>query len=153
MLWAVATPGDEGVGRLPSRSKRGRYRPKFGSLLAPLPRSVAGHLLFFLPLPLAADGILAAKPNEKARRDLFPSPTHPLGPSQRFWVVASICLYSWQFARYVPGIWMERLPEIWDTPSTVSSSAGLSARFPRGSLKIASDEPHTIVRKMAFTTG
>ena len=26
--WAVATPGDEGVGRLPSRSKWGRYRPK-----------------------------------------------------------------------------------------------------------------------------
>src|SRR5258707_292723 len=46
--WAVATPGAEGVGRLPSRSKWGRYRPKNGFLLRPFLRSVAGHLDSFL---------------------------------------------------------------------------------------------------------
>jgi hypothetical protein len=39
--WAVATPGAAGVGRLPSRSKWGRYRPKNGFLLRPFLRSVA----------------------------------------------------------------------------------------------------------------
>src|SRR6266478_4196072 len=46
--WAVATPGAEGVGRLPCRSKWGRYRPKNGFLLRPFLRSVAGYLRSFL---------------------------------------------------------------------------------------------------------
>src|SRR5882762_2823753 len=46
--WAVATPGAKGVGRLPSRSKWGRYRPKNGFLLAPFLRSVAAYLDSFL---------------------------------------------------------------------------------------------------------
>jgi len=46
--WAVATPGAEGVGRLPCRSKWGRYRPKNGFLTRPFLRSVAGYLDSFL---------------------------------------------------------------------------------------------------------
>src|SRR6266849_2409723 len=47
--WAVATPGAEGAGRLSSRSKWGRYRPKNGFLLRPFLRPVPGYLGSFLP--------------------------------------------------------------------------------------------------------
>ena len=46
--WAVATLVAEGVGRLRSRSKWGRYRPKNGFLLRPFLRSVADYLGSFL---------------------------------------------------------------------------------------------------------
>src|SRR5260370_34445542 len=54
--WAVATPGAEGVGRLPSRSKWGRYRPKTVFSLVPFECSVAEFTEQFLGV--AAVGVL-----------------------------------------------------------------------------------------------
>src|SRR5216684_3709827 len=151
--WAVATPGDEGVGRLKSRSKWGRYRPKFGFLLARLRCSVAGHLLLFLPLLPAANGNLAANPHEKPLRDLCASRKRPFAPPPNSSLVAPISLNSWQFAPHTSEICMDPLPEIWRKPPAVSFSAQFSAPFPRGSVKTFSDEPQNILRKIPFWDG
>src|SRR6266849_5265982 len=151
--WAVATPGAEGVGRLPSRSKWGRYRPKFGFLLARLRCSVAGHLLLFLPLLLAATGNLAANPHEKPLRDLFASPKHPFAPPPKSSLVAPISLNSWHFAPHASEICADRLAEICGKTLAVSLSAELSVSFPRGSVKTFSDEPQNILRKIPFWDG
>src|SRR6266851_4110168 len=148
--WAVATPGAGGVGRLPSRSKWGRYRPKFGFLLAPLRCSVAAHLFLFLPLLVAATGNLAANPLEKPFRSLGPSRKHPFAPLRKLSLGASISLKTWQFARHVPEICKDRVLETWGKPSAITFSAQFSAPLPRGSLKTDSDEPHAIVRKTPF---
>src|SRR6266404_6306316 len=148
--WAVATPGAVGVGRLSSRSKWGRYRPKFGFLLARLRCSVAGHLLLFLPLLLAATGNLAANPHEKPLRDLCASRKHPFAPPPKSSLVAPISLNSWQFAPHASEICADRLAEICGKTLAVSLSAELSVSFPRGSVKTFRDEPHSIVRKTPF---
>src|SRR5258708_26652996 len=110
--WAVATPGAGGVGRLKSRSKWGRYRPKFGVLRVPLRYSVAAHLFLFLPLLLAANRNLAANPYEKSLRDLCASPKHPFVPPRTLPLVASMFLNTLQFARHVLEICSDRLLEI-----------------------------------------
>src|SRR6267143_4172482 len=110
--WAVATPEAEGVGRLPSRAKWGRYRPKFGVLLVPLRCSVAAHLFLFLPLLLAANRNVAANPYEKSLRDLCASPKHPFVPPRTLPLVASMFLNTLQFARHVLEICSDRLLEI-----------------------------------------
>jgi hypothetical protein len=53
--WAVATPGAEGVGRLTSRSKWGRYRPKGFFFLASLRFPVTGYCVGFLRLILSTE--------------------------------------------------------------------------------------------------
>src|SRR5216683_6820836 len=151
--WAVATPGAGGVGRLKSRSKWGRYRPKFGFLLARLRRSVAGHLLLFLPLLLVPTGNLAANPHEKPLRDLFASRKHPFASPPKSSLVAPISLNSWQFAPHASEICTDRLAEICGKTLAVSLSAELSVSFPRGSVKTFSDEPQNIVRKIPFWYG
>src|SRR5882762_6387100 len=149
--WAVATPDAEGVGRLSSRSKWGRYRPKFGPLLAPLRCSVAAHLFVFLPLLLAASGNLAANPCEKSLRDLCASPKHPFRPPRNFSLAASISLNTWQFVCHVPEICKDRVLETWGKASAITFSPQFSAPLRRGSLKTDNDEPHTIVRKTPFS--
>jgi hypothetical protein len=109
--WAVATPGAEGVGRLPSRSKWGRYRPKFDFLLSPLRYPVAGHLLRFLALPLTANGNLAANPDEKPL-GTSARPGSILAPRRNLSVVASKSLNTWQFSRHASEIYIDRLPAI-----------------------------------------
>src|SRR6266851_7112528 len=151
--WAVATPGAEGVGRLPSRSKWGRYRPKFGFLLARLRCSVAGHLLLFLPLLLAATGNLAANPHQKPLRDLFASRKHPFTSPPKSSLVAPISLNSWQCAPYASEVCGDQLAEICGKTPAVSLSAELSVSFPRGSVKTLKDEPQTILRKIPFWDG
>src|SRR5260370_21103392 len=115
--WAVATPGAEGVGRLPCRSKWGRYRPKFGLLLSPFRCSVAAHLFLFLPLLVAATGNLAAYPLEKPFRCLGPSRKHPFAPLRKLSLGASISLNTWQFPPHLPEICNDRLLETWCKPS------------------------------------
>lgn len=61
---AVATPGARGVGRLPSRSKWGRYRPKTVFSLGCSETSVAGDLPHFLAVENTACGKLAETPIE-----------------------------------------------------------------------------------------
>jgi hypothetical protein len=101
--WAVATPGAEGVGRLASRTKRGRYRPKFDFLLAPLRCSVAGYLLLFLSFLLAANGILAANPEGKPLQEISAPRKHPFAPPQKLSLMTAIRLNTQQFAHQVGG--------------------------------------------------
>ena len=62
--WAVATPGALGGGRLPSRSKWGRYRPETVFSPTRFECSVAGYVLLLSSVWCAAMGNLPAKPNE-----------------------------------------------------------------------------------------
>jgi hypothetical protein len=111
MHWAVATPVAEGVGRLPSRSKRGRYRPEVGFLLAPFLRSVAGHLLFSWSLPVASSGLLATNTKEKALRSAFPPRSIPL---RRLKPATRQChlLEYMEIPPQVPEVWVDCAPEI-----------------------------------------
>src|SRR6266852_733690 len=151
--WAVATPGARGVGRLKSRSKWGRYRPKFGLLLAPLRCSVAAHLFLFPRLLPAATGNLAANPYEKPLRNLCASRKPPFRPPRNVSFVASIRLNTWHFVRHVPEICKDRVLETWGNPSAITFSGQFSAPLRPGSLKTDNDEPHTIVRKPLFSGG
>jgi hypothetical protein len=101
--WAVATPVAEGVGRLASRTKRGRYRPKFDFLLAPLRCSVAGYLLLFLSFLLAANGILAANPEGKPLQEISAPRKHAFAPPQKLSLMTAIRLNTQQFAHQVGG--------------------------------------------------
>ena len=76
--WAVATPGAHGAGRLPSRSERGRYRPKIFRPFRPFLVSVSDYLRSFLRHLAASSGNLANKPNQIPSSSPLPSRRLPL---------------------------------------------------------------------------
>ena len=76
----------------------GRYRPKNGFLQRSFLGSVAGYLVVFLPLLLAAPRNLTTNPHGKSLRDLGPFPKHPFAPPSKLSLVASISLNTLDFA-------------------------------------------------------
>src|SRR5450432_210145 len=83
--WAVATPGAEGVGRLPSRSKWGRYRPKNGFLFVPLWTLRRRYAVFSLQLRFAASGKLGGNLDESRFEKVFRLRSILVRRVQKYW--------------------------------------------------------------------
>jgi hypothetical protein len=61
---------------------------------------------------LAANGNLAAYPDEKPLRGFFSPRKHPFELPQKLSLMTAIRLNTQQFAHQVAEIWTDRLPEI-----------------------------------------
>ena len=144
---AVATPGAKGVGRLPSRSERGRYRPKNGFLWCPFLRSVAGYVPCF--------AVVSSRKSWKSRLSTTPKtalgrlclPEGILSTLRSFCCSLRNCLQQHDFFCHAPDTSAELLSESCCTELIAFGSGQDSVLFASGSANTFSEDPQTRARK------